>query len=101
MQKTLEQEFREYKEHHMYEMSVTALIVFEDKGIYDHELLEDYKDLDLTGSRRAYYVMNDLHNKALEGENNLYEEVYEMCWERVRDQIDNNKSYRIGIKYDN
>ena len=103
MAKTLEQEFAEYKDHHMYEMSVSALIVFEDKGIYNHRLLKDYKDLDsdLKGDEKAYYVMDDLYNRAAHGEEELYNEVYEMCWKKIRNEIDNNRSYRIGVKYEN
>ena len=100
MEKTLEREFREYKEHHMYEMSVSALIVFEDRGIYNHPLLKDYKDLDLTGDEKAYYIIDDLYDRAAHGERKLYERVYEMCWKKIRNEIDNDKSYRIDVKYE-
>ena len=98
MQKTLEQEFREYKEHHIYEMSVSALIMC--KGIYNHPLLKDYKDLKLEGDEKAYYVMNDLFKRAQHGEAELYYEVYEMCWKKVRNKIKDNQSIRIGLNYD-
>ena len=102
MQKTLEQEFREYKEHHIYEMSVSALIMCEKEGIYNHPLLMDYRDLEseLEGDERAYYVMDDLFERAQHGEAKLYYQVYEMCWKKVRNKIKDNMSFRIGVNYD-
>ena len=79
MAKTLEQEFNEYKEHHMYEMSVSALIVFEDRGIYNHKLLKDYKDSDLSGDEKAYFVIDDLYENKRNKPNDLYYKVYKMC----------------------
>lgn len=100
MQKTLEQEFREYKEHHIYEMSVSALILCEKEGIYNHELLRDYRHLNLKGKEKAYYIIDDLFERAKHGEADLYYQVYEMCWKRVRNKVTDKSSIRIGVNYE-
>ena len=101
MGKTLEREFAEYKEHHIYEMTVSALIMCEDEDIYNHPLLKDYVDLDLTGKEKAYYVADDLYCRTVNGDEKLYNKVYEMCWSRIVDRIDDKTSFRIGVNYDN
>ena len=100
MQKTLEQEFREYKEHHIYEMIVSALILCEKERIYSHILLKDYVGLKLKGKEKAYYIADDLFNRAQHGEADLYYQVYEVCWNKVRNKIKDNVSIRIGVNYD-
>ena len=100
MEKTLEQEFAEYKEHHMYEMSLSALTILEDEGIYNSKLLEDYKDLDLKGREKAHYILDDLYEKAVEGDEKKYHRVYEMCWKKIRNRINDRMSFRIDIEYE-
>lgn len=97
--KTLEQEFAEYKDHHMYEMSVTALMIHGEDGLFDSELLKDYKDLDLTRREKAFYIIDDLYKKAQKGESNSYYAVYEMCWKSIEDCIADNESLRLTIDY--
>ena len=100
MEKTLEQEFAEYREHHMYEMSVSALIKFENRGIYNHKLLKDYKNLDLTGNEKAFYIIDDLYDKYVENDDKSYIKVYKMLWNKIRHEIADDKSYRIDVQYD-
>ena len=98
--KTLEQEFAEYKGYHMYEMSVTALIMHGEDGLYNNDLLKDYKDLELTGREKAYYIIDDLYDKMQDSKSDLYYKVYEMCWKSIEDEIAENKSFRINVKYE-
>lgn len=98
--KTLEQEFAEYKGYHMYEMSVTALIMHGEDGLYNNDLLKGYKDLELTGREKAYYIIDDLYDKMQDGESDLYYQVYEMCWKSIEDEIAENKSFRINVNYE-
>ena len=101
MQKTLEQEFKEYKEHHIYEIIGAALTICENKGIYDHMLLKDYKNLDLKGSEKAFYVVDDLYDRLIAGKPSNYYEVYDMCWDRiVKERNLDDESYRLNTKYD-
>lgn len=98
--KTLEQEFADYREHHIYEMSVTALIMHGEDGLYNNDLLKDYKGLDLTGKEKAYHIIDDLYDKMQDGESDLYYQVYEICWKSIEDEIADNKSFRLTVKYE-
>ena len=98
--KTLEQEFSEYQDHHKYEMITSALMMCEDEGIYEERLLNDYRESDLAGDDRAFFVADDLYDRLYRGEKELYNQVYEMCWKRICTRIDDQKSYRIGVNYD-
>ena len=98
--KTLEQEFNEYQDHHKYEMITSALMMCEDEGIYEERLLNDYRESDLAGDDRAFFVADDLYDRLYRGEKELYNQVYEMCWKRICTRIDDQKSYRIGVNYD-
>ena len=101
MEKTLEQEFAEYKEYHKYEMITAALIMCEEEDIYNNKLLSDYKGLKLKGDERAFYIIDDLYERAHEkDEYKLYDKIYQMCWKKIRNKIRDDKSYRINVNYD-
>ena len=101
MAKTLEQEFAEYKEHHIYEIVVSGLIVLEGDGIYDHELLKDYKDCNISDKKeKAYYVADDLCDKYVDNDDNRYLEVYEMLWNIMKNYLSDGLAVRIGVNYD-
>lgn len=101
MAKTLEQEFAEYKGHHIYEIIVTGLIKLEPKGIYTHKLLSDYKRCPIKDvEQRAYFVAGHLYDKYTKKGDNKYLDVYEMIWEEIRDNLNDNMSIRIGVNYD-
>lgn len=101
MEKTLEQEFEEYKERHKYEMIASALILCEDEGIYEEKLLGDYELSYLKGADRAFDVVDDLFDRANnDDEGELYDKIYEMCWNRIRNRIRDDKSYRLDEVYD-
>ena len=95
MQKTLEQEFREYKERHMNDIIESGLRAFEKDNIYSHRFLKDYIDLDLTGKEKAQYVVKDLCNKVAHGEVKLYNQIYEMCWRKQKNLIRDDRAYRL------
>ena len=100
--KSLEQEFREYEEHHKYEIIVATLIKCADEGIYDERILDDYREVGvgLNKRQRSHLVANEIYDRYMNDEEEFYNEVYEMCWNRICNRIDDNKSYRVGATYD-
>ena len=101
MEKTFEQEFEEYKGYHVYEIIVSGLIVLEDEGIYNHELLSKYKNCKITDAKqKAYYVADDLYKKYVEEDDIRYISVYEATWKEMRDYISEDLAVRIGVDYD-
>ena len=72
----------------------------EEEGIYDSKLLSKYKKSDLKGDDKAFAIIDDLFDRASQGEEELYDQIYEMCWKKIRTRIDDKKSYRIGVNYD-
>lgn len=97
--KSLEQEFAEYKDHHMYEMIISALLMCGNEGIFEDRLLEEYKDCDLTGKEKVYFIADDLYDNKEDNEEH-YKAVYEMCWNRIVNRINDNVSFRIGVNYE-
>jgi len=92
----LEKEFAEIKERHMYRVIAGAFIAFEYEDIYNHKLLvKEYGDdvLFTFGKKRAFFVADDLLRRRDEGEEKLYEKVYKMCWNRVKNRVRDDKSY--------
>jgi len=77
-------EFEKRKRIHKYVTIVTALLLFEQKGIYKHRLLiQKYGTMDRCGDERAFYVADQLQN----GDPKIYDKVYEMCWKKVCNRI--------------
>ena len=93
---TLEQEFTEAVKRHKYEMIAASLTVFEKDGIYNHPLLNDkYGTLEGNGVDKACEVTDDLKKRSQEGEDDLYDEIYQMCWDNIKYVIDDTKAYGI------
>lgn len=96
----LEKEFAKYVSYHKYETIAIALIKCEKEGIYNEWLLRDYRNCGLEGKKKAFYVAKDLYARQFNGEENLYNSVYEMCWGRMIYRVEDRKSLRIGVNYD-
>lgn len=81
---TLEHEFAMAVELHKYNMINLALAIFEDKGIYEEDIMGDYRYSYLSGVDRANEVSMDLLKRAKkEEEQDLYDQIYEMCWKKI------------------
>jgi hypothetical protein len=95
--KTLEQEFTETIKRHKYDVIAATLIVYEEDGIYNHPLLKnDYENVKGDTIDKAYKVTDDLEKRSHEGEDDFYEEVYKVCWDKMKDIVDDTKAYGIS-----
>lgn len=62
----------------------SALIIFENEGIYEKDIMGDYRYSYLKGRDRALDVTKDLFIRAkFEEDQELYDKVYEMCWKKI------------------
>lgn len=90
----LAKEFSQFKELHKRLIISSCLIICEDEGIYDTQLLNYYSDISETGKDKAELVFQDLQERRDNGDNVL-DSVYEMCWDRIKNCISDNKSYYL------
>lgn len=93
---TLEQEFENRKKLHKWEIIAATLMMFEDKGIYDTYLLADHygnSKTNKTGKDRAFETAYDLEDRCDKGDKELYNAVYEMCWMKSRNRIDDQRAF--------
>ena len=87
MSDKLTKELQERIADHKYIVITSSLILFEDKGIYNSDLLKDqYGDEKMSerGDERAYKVADDLEDNADE---ETYDKIYEMCWRKAKHKI--------------
>lgn len=88
----LEKEFEQAKDVHKHVIVALALKEFEKDGIYETPLLrEKYSRMPEKGYERAEKVATDLSDK----NKDQFDLVYEMCWRRMRNIVDENRSYRL------
>ena len=102
-QKLNKEDFELYKdlnkrtEDHKAQVIMYALL--RDSKMYDSELLNRYKNMELKPLEeeisegedftptqvRAYRTEEDLRNRKYNGEPEIYDKVYEYCWDTVKD----------------
>ena len=95
---TLEKEFVKRVEVHKYQMIASALILYEEDGIYNHYLLKKkYGDniMSTRGTDRGFYVADELEANAKRGGQKTYDKIYEMCWNRMKKVIKDDKAYNL------
>lgn len=93
---SLEKEFEQRKRTHKWDIIAAALMKYENKGIYNSPLLIDrYGDLRARkrGNERAYDTADDLEKRSDNGDIAYYDTVYEMCWKKMRNKIDDQIAY--------
>ena len=62
----------------------SALIIFENEGIYEKDIMGDYRYSYFKGQDRALDVAKDLFIRAkFEEDQELYDQIYEMCWKKI------------------
>ena len=96
---SLEKEFRKRVEVHKYEIIASALVLYEHEGIYNHYLLKkEYGDnvMQNNGYDRAFQVVEELQEKAINGEQELYDKIYNMCWRKINKVIRDDKAYNLN-----
>lgn len=96
MKNNLEKELQQKITNHKYHIIASSLIMFEDEGIYESDLLKDkYGDDKMVdrGQERAFKVADELEENA---DQKTYNEIYEMCWQRARHRL-TNKLYEIDM----
>ena len=87
MARKLEEELQERIADHKYIIITSSLILFEDKGIYNSDLLkEKYGDEKMSerGNERAYKVADEIEENA---DKETYDKIYKMCWQRSKHKI--------------
>ena len=95
--KSLEQEFEERKKSHKSFIIMNALVRTGDK-IYNNRLFKDYKNSEVEPYKdeehsfnvvetKALYVEENLSTRAENGEQELYDKIYEYCWKKVKKVI--------------
>ena len=81
MGKELEREFTNMVETHKMTVIQVALVLNEDKGIYDMILLRNYRDIEGCGVSKAHYVSELIKEEDPE----TFEALYKYCWELVKE----------------
>ena len=106
--KSLEKEFYERKESHKSYIIIEALSRPENQYLYKrNKLLRDYKDIDVYFIKgyekefnyeqcKAYMVEEDLSKRA-ENNEDIYEKVYEICWDLVKQYQDEDTPEQYGL----
>ena len=97
MEQKLAKEIHEKIISHKYSIIASSLIMFEDEGIYNSSLLKEHYGNDKMterGQERAYKVADDLEDNA---DQETYDKIYEMCWQRAKHNLKDNKLYGIYI----
>jgi hypothetical protein len=92
----LEKELHKRITTHKYNIIAASLIMFEEEGIYETDLLKGkYGDDKISerGKDRAFKVADELEEKA---DQKTYDEIYEMCWKRARHRL-TNKLYDLDM----
>ena len=82
-----EEELQERIADHKYTVIASSLIIFEEEGIYNTDLLkEKYGDEKMSerGNERAYKVADDIEDNA---DKETYDKIYQMCWQRSKHKI--------------
>ena len=95
MYKTLEEEFADFRELHKCLIISSCLIACENEGIYESSLLNSYSHITEKGSERADIVLADLIDRSEDGEEELFNSVYQMCWDKIKNRISDKKSYHL------
>lgn len=82
-----QKELQERIADHKYTVIASSLIIFEEEGIYNTDLLkEKYGDEKMSerGNERAYKVADDIEDNA---DKETYDKIYQMCWQRSKHKI--------------
>lgn len=101
---SMEQEFEKIKLEHKRQTIMTVLIKFFDEGIYNHKYFKKYKNMEVTFiegheqefnfiQTKAFRVEEDIEERTANGEDDLFDKVYEMCWKKLRDVISEDKTF--------
>ena len=92
MAKILEQEFTTFVKMHKVKVIITALVIYENEGIYNCQPLEDYDLSYMTGIKKAKYVIRDLFRRGIYDDVGSYylDETYEICWEKLPSALKDN-----------
>lgn len=105
---TLEEEFfARVKEHKTY-IIMEALSRSKSGSIYNAKLLKEFKKVEPTpiegyegefssSTLKAYHVEEELKDRAKNGEQELYDEVYELCWKKVYKYQDEGTPEQYGL----
>ena len=85
MEKTLEHEFAVFARMHKLKVIATALVIYENEGMYSGKPLGDYDLSYLTGIAKANYVIRDLLRRGIydEEESHYFDKVYDICWKKI------------------
>ena len=106
--KTLEKEFSiRVKEHKTY-IIMEALARSKNGNIYNSELLKEFKKVKPTPiegcesefsrpTLKAYHVEEELKDRAENGEQELYNQIYEFCWKKVCKYQDEGTPEQYGL----
>ena len=105
---TLEEEFStRVKEHKTY-IIMEALARSKNGSIYNATILQEFKKVKPTPiegcegeftrpTLKAYHVEEELKDRAKNGEQELYDKVYELCWKKVRKYQDEGTPEQYGL----
>ena len=93
---SLEHEFYICSEEHKRQTISTCLAVYSDKDIYSMDVaLLPYKDRDMgTDIEKSFEVEDELYQRYFHNGDQAFNRIYEMCWELMKDIVDEDKAYK-------
>lgn len=94
---TLEQEFNKIKEKHKYNIISATIILYGNEELSQAiPSLDKYDELDAKDNYEvATSIVDDIKNNCKDN-SDKYEEIYEVCWRKIRNKISDKKSYYLS-----
>ena len=73
-----------------------ALLIYDE--IYDSELLRDFRDETGNYEEKAEKVTDILLEEMRNGDFSRADDIYKLCWDYVKDDIDDQRSFSLNIQ---
>lgn len=96
--RTLEHEFQLYKINHKVSIIQAIMRLDEDEGIEYHTLFNSFRHL-LNGDidERTEKIGEALYSMYDKGDTELPDQLYEMCWDRIKERICDTRSFNYNL----
>ena len=88
MKRNIQKDLNRYINIHKYVIIATSLTTFEYEGIFDAPPFLKYKKLYKGEPHRSFKITDDLLNRTEHGEVDLFDNAYNICWQRLQPVID-------------
>lgn len=97
-------EFAQVLKDHKAQIIMYAIV--KDENVLNTKLLKRYKDMEVISIEgqedefdyyltRAYRIHEDVENRTKNGEIKLYDSVYKLCWNKIKNRITDNYSFNF------